>query len=108
MVKRGRWQGQSLFCTRVLDLSENYLKTINPASSDTFAPRALLDHFFGQLKNPGLRDMGSPGVGMYDKTQYVQQIWSSPGGELHIVGQVVFDSDSARAVVSCIVIEAYE
>jgi len=108
VVKRKRWQQWSSLCTRVLSVSEDYLKKVDPTSSDTFGPRHLLDHFFPHLENIGLRNMGSPGAGMFGKTQYVQQIWFTPGGELSIVGQVVFDMDSGRAVVSCIVIESFD
>lgn len=108
VVKTKRWQQRSLLCTRVLSLSEDYLKTLDPTKSDTFAPRVLLDHFFPHLENLGLRNMGSPGAGMLGETQYVHQIWFAPEGELTIVGQVVVDLDSGRAVVSCTVIESFD
>ena len=103
VVKNQRWQQRSLLCTRVLSVSEDYLKKVDLTSLETFAPRQLLAHFFPHLENVGLRNMGSPGAGIYDKTQYIQQIWFTPGGELSVVGQVVFDADSGTAVVSCIV-----
>jgi hypothetical protein len=108
IVKEKSWQQRSLLCTRVLSVSEDYLKKVDPTSSDTFAPRHLLDHFFPHLENVGLRNMGSPNAGLHGKTQYVHQIWFTPDGEISIVGQVVFDTDSGRAVVSCTVIESFD
>lgn len=105
VVRRQRWQGRTMFGQTVLRLSDE-----DPASARwaDFAAKRLLNHFFPRLENLGLRNMGNTTTSNRENIISIEQIWFSPGGELNVIGQVVVDSESHTAVVSCYLIEFFD
>lgn len=104
ILREQAWQGSAMF-QMLLELDESAMPASGEASSNTLAATVLLEHYFSELENLGLRRRGSPGVVM-GKVQSSRNEWYSDEGQsITVQGTVFVAPDSKQAIVTVTVHE---